>query len=123
MRAQITALACTLPKESGESLSWWSATALAHTAVERGIVSHIAPSTIRTWLRAERIKPWRYHSWQQSTDPRFLAKATAVLTLYDSGSSSPVRVGVRTVSGGFRGRVNRGLRGGFAEGEYQPRHL
>lgn len=82
VRAQITALACTLPRESGKPLSRWSSAALANVAVERRIVSHIAPSTVRAWLRAERMKPWRYHSWQKSTDPRFLEKATVVLNLY-----------------------------------------
>jgi len=83
VRAQITALACTLPHEFGKPLSRWSSAALAQTAVQRRIVSRISPSTIRTWLRAERIKPWRYHSWQKSTDPRFLEKAAVVLTLYE----------------------------------------
>jgi hypothetical protein len=27
-------------------------------------------------------KPWRYHSWQHSTDPQFIEKATPVLDLY-----------------------------------------
>jgi hypothetical protein len=83
VRAQITALACTLPHESGRPLSRWSAAELAHTAKARGIVSTISSSTIRHWLRVERIKPWQHHSWQKSTDPRFLEKATVVLTLYE----------------------------------------
>ncbi len=28
------------------------------------------------------IKPWRYHSWQHSTDPQFVEKALPVLDLY-----------------------------------------
>ncbi|MGH7966414.1 MAG: transposase [Candidatus Binatia bacterium] len=34
------------------------------------------------WWRADKIKPWRYHSWQHSTDPQFVEKATPVLDLY-----------------------------------------
>lgn len=83
MRAQLTALACTLPKESGRPLSRWSAAELARTAQARGIVSRISSSTIRTWLREDRIKPWQHHTWQRSTDPRFLEKATVVLNLYE----------------------------------------
>jgi hypothetical protein len=51
-------------------------------AIEQQIVSTIAPSTIRTWLRHDKIKPWRYHSWQHSTDPQFVEKAVPVLDLY-----------------------------------------
>ena len=51
------------------------------------MVEHIAPGTIRTWLRADKIKPWRYHSWQHSTDPQFIEKATPVLDLYAQASA------------------------------------
>lgn len=81
-RAQITALACTLPTESGRPLSRWSSSELAKEAIHRGIVLSIASSTIRDWLRAERIKPWQHHSWQKPTDPEFLKKATVALNLY-----------------------------------------
>lgn len=43
----------------------------------------ISASTIRRWLREEKIKPWRYHSWQKSTDPQFVEKAGPVLDLYE----------------------------------------
>lgn len=82
-RAQITALACTLPVESGRPLSRWSSADLAGEAVQRGVVSGIAASTIRNWLREEQIKPWQRHAWQKSTDPEFLKKATVVLNLYE----------------------------------------
>ncbi len=82
-RAQITALACTLPVESGRPLSRWSSSELAKEAIQRGIASDIAPSTIRDWLRQEKIKPWQRHAWQKSTDPEFLTKATVVLNLYE----------------------------------------
>lgn len=81
-RAQITALACTLPVESGRPLSRWSSSELVKEAVRRGIVSSIAASTVRDWLRADKIKPWQRHSWQKSTDPEFLKKATVALNLY-----------------------------------------
>jgi len=81
-RAQITALACSAPREYGKPWRRWSGEKLAQVAVEQQIVTRIAPGTIRTWLRQEKIKPWRYHSWQHSTDPQFVDKAAPVLDLY-----------------------------------------
>lgn len=83
VRAQIVALACTKPTEHGHVWKRWSGEKLATVARERGIVSTISPSTIRRWLREDKIKPWRYHSWQKSTDPQFVEKAAPVLDLYE----------------------------------------
>lgn len=83
VRAQIVALACTKPKEQGKVWKRWSGEKLAQVAIEQGIVPAISPSTIRRWLRQDQLKPWRYHSWQQSTDPQFVAKAGPVLDLYE----------------------------------------
>jgi hypothetical protein len=82
-RAQITALACSAPRAHGKPWPRWSGEKLAQVAVEQQIVAHIAPGTIRAWLRADKIKPWRYHSWQRSTDPHFVDKASPVLDLYE----------------------------------------
>jgi len=82
-RAQLTALACTLPRDFGKPLSRWSATELARVARQQHIVKRISPATVQRWLRAERIKPWQYRSWQQSPDPRFLEKALPILRLYE----------------------------------------
>jgi len=79
----VTALACTLPRDSGKPLSRWSASELARVVIQRGIVRSISGSTIKRWLKADRIKPWQYHSWQRPTDPRFLEKAIPILTLYE----------------------------------------
>ncbi|MBI4608059.1 MAG: IS630 family transposase [Candidatus Rokubacteria bacterium] len=83
----MTALACTLPRQSKKPLSRWSSTELAQVAKAQGIVKSISPSTIKSWLRAEQIKPWQYHSWQKPTDPRFLEKAIPVLDLYAQAQS------------------------------------
>jgi transposase len=82
-RAQITALACSAPREYGKAWRRWSGEKLAQVAVEQQIVPRISPGTIRTWLRQDKIKPWRYHSWQHSTDPQFVDKAVPVLDLYE----------------------------------------
>jgi len=83
VRAQITALACTLPKAWGKPFSRWSCQALAELAKAKHIVSRISASTIGRWLRADHIKPWQFRSWQKSTDPRFLEKAIPILRLYE----------------------------------------
>lgn len=82
-RAQLTALACTLPRDSKLPLARWSAARLAQAAQQQGIVKKISAATVRRWLGAERIKPWQYRSWQQSHDPRFLEKALPILALYE----------------------------------------
>jgi len=81
-RAQVVALACSAPRQHGKAWQRWSGEKLARVACEQRIVEHISPGTLRTWLRADKIKPWRYHSWQHSTDPQFVEKATPVLELY-----------------------------------------
>ncbi len=81
-RAQVVALACSAPRQYGKAWIRWSGEKLAQVAVEQHMVEHLSPSTVRRWLRADKIKPWRYHSWQHSTDPQFVEKATPVLDLY-----------------------------------------
>jgi transposase len=81
-RTQIVALACSAPHQYGKVWARWSGEKLAQVAVEQGIVGTISPGTIRRWLRTDKIKPWRYHSWQHSTDPQFVKKAVPVLDLY-----------------------------------------
>ncbi len=80
-RAQVVALACSAPRPYGKPWQRWSGEKLARVAVEQQIVAGIAPGTIRSWLRADKIKPWRHHSWQHSTDPQFVEKALPVLGL------------------------------------------
>jgi len=82
-RAQIIALACSAPRTHGKPWPRWSGEKLAQVAIEQHIVTHIAPGTIRPWLRQAKIKPWRSHSWQRSTDPQFVDKASPVLDLYE----------------------------------------
>jgi hypothetical protein len=80
-RAQITALACSSPRAHGKAWPRWSGEKLAAVAVEQQMVTSISPGTIRAWRRRDKIKPWRYHSWQHSTDPQFVDKAVPVLDL------------------------------------------
>src|SRR5262249_53204727 len=54
-------------------------------------VAPVSPSTIRRWLRQDKIKPWRYHAWQHSTDPHFVEKAAPVGELYEAASRLATR--------------------------------
>lgn len=80
--AGIKALACEPPEQRQVPLSRWSSAELAGQAVREGLVPAISSSTVRRWLRADAIKPWRYRSWIFPRDPDFAAKAARVLDLY-----------------------------------------
>jgi transposase len=80
--AEIKALACHLPAESGVPLSRWTCPVLGYEAQLRGVVDNISASTIRRLLANDTLKPWQYRSWISIRDPDFAAKATRVLDLY-----------------------------------------
>jgi len=80
--AQVKAVACTPPKDSGLPLSKWSCPELAQQAVTVGICEKMSSSTVRRWLSEDALKPWQYQSWIFITDPNFAVKAEKVLDLY-----------------------------------------
>ncbi|MGF7237718.1 MAG: helix-turn-helix domain-containing protein, partial [Frankia sp.] len=80
--AEVTALACQLPAETGTPLSRWSCPELAREAVDRGVAPALSASTVRRWLAQASIKPWQYRSWIFVRDPEFRPKAARVLGLY-----------------------------------------
>ena len=82
VEAEVKALACALPAETGVPLARWSAAELAAEAVGRGLVDSISASTVGRWLAADAIRPWRHRSWIFPRDPDFAAKAARVLDLY-----------------------------------------
>lgn len=80
-RAEVIALACALPAESGVPLSRWSGPDLAREVAARcGIAA--SASTIRRWLTRDALKPWQHRSWISVRDPAFAARAAPVLDLY-----------------------------------------
>ena len=81
--AQVKALACTPPEQSGLPLSRWSVTELASQAVGQGVPDAISPATVARWLAADAIKPWQHRSWIFPRDRDFEAKAARVLDLYE----------------------------------------
>ena len=80
--AEVKALACTLPAETGPPLSRWSSADLATEAIIRGLAETISAATVRRWLAADAIKPWQHRSWIFPRDPDFETKAARVLDLY-----------------------------------------
>jgi transposase len=80
--AEVKALACQLPAESGVPLARWSCPELARAAVERGITVFVSASTVRRWMAEDALKPWQHRSWIFITDPGFRTKAGRVLDLY-----------------------------------------
>ena len=80
-RAEVIALACALPAESGVPLSKWTCSELARELAARCRVAVLA-STIRRWLADDALKPWQHRSWISVRDPQFAAKAAPVLDLY-----------------------------------------
>src|SRR5437588_3559223 len=83
VRAQVTALACSLPKQCQVPLSRWSRAELARRVAQDPSLPPISASTVGRWLKADRIRPWRYHAWQHIHDPHvFLARARPVLEAY-----------------------------------------
>lgn len=88
VRAQVTALACSLPRSHGVPLAHWSRAELARQVEARPSLPAISASTIGRWLAAEQIRPWRYHSWQHIQNPEeFLERARPVLQLYEQAPS------------------------------------
>jgi hypothetical protein len=64
-------------------LARWSNAEIARRLMALGLVMHIASSTVGRWLASEKLRPWRYHSWQHILDPQaFLERAAPVLRLY-----------------------------------------
>jgi transposase len=80
-RAEVIALACALPAESGVPLSRWSGPDLARELVARCQVT-VSASTIGRWLAGDALKPWQHRSWISVRDPQFATKAARVLDLY-----------------------------------------
>jgi transposase len=84
VRAQVTALACSLPHAHGIPLSHWSRAELARQVTATPGLPTISARSIGRWLSAEQIRPWRFHSWQHIQDQEmFLQRARPVLRLYE----------------------------------------
>jgi hypothetical protein len=77
-------VACSLPQQHQVPLARWSRSELARFVRAFPQLSSVSSSTIGRWLKAERIRPWRYHAWQHIQNPQtFLERARPVLQLYE----------------------------------------
>ena len=82
--AEVKALACELPAETGVPLARWSCRGAGRRGGRRAAWwTSISASTVGRWLAADAIRPWRYRSWIFPRDPDFAVKAARVLDLYD----------------------------------------
>jgi len=82
-RAQICALACQLPAQTGVPLAHWTGPELRMELLERGLVNAVSVSSVLRILAENPIKPWQHQSWIFMRDPDFAAKARVVLDLYE----------------------------------------
>ncbi len=82
VRAELVAVAWSKPSAHGQVWQRWAGEKRAQVAVAQGLVSTIAPGTLRRGRRQDKIKPWRSHSWPHSTDPHVVEKAGPVRELY-----------------------------------------
>ncbi len=65
-----------------------------------GVVEHIAESTVGRWLAQERIRPWRFHTWQHILDPQaFLQRARPVLSRYERQGAIQLFAGLSMADG------------------------
>jgi transposase len=80
-RAEVIALACALPAESGVPLARWSGPDLARELAARRQLA-VSASTISRWLAGDALKPWQHRSWISVRDPQFAARAARVLDRY-----------------------------------------
>jgi len=85
VQAQVTATACSLPRTQGVPLARWSRAELARRVAAACPLAQVSVSTVGRWLRQERLRPWRYRSWQHIHDPTtFLERARPILQLYEA---------------------------------------
>jgi hypothetical protein len=83
LRAQATALACSLPCQHGRSLARWSRAELVRYLATQPPLAKLSAGTLGRWLAHERIQPWRYRMWQHIHDPvAFVSRASPVLQAY-----------------------------------------
>ena len=83
-RVGIEQLACCEPSGVGLEMTHWSTRSLAEIAVERGLVSHIAHSTVSLILRDADLQPHRSRYWITPTlNAEFLQRAGRILWLYE----------------------------------------
>jgi transposase len=83
-RVSIEQLACCEPSGVGLEMTHWSTRSLAEIAMKRGLVPHIAHSTVSLLLRDADLQPHRSRYWITPTlNTEFLQRASRILWLYE----------------------------------------
>ena len=83
-RVSIEQLACCEPAGVGLEMTHWSTRSLAKIAMERGLVPHIAHSTVSLILRNADLQPHRSRYWITPTlNAEFLQRAGRILWVYE----------------------------------------
>ena len=83
-RVGIEQLACCTPAGVGLHMTHWSDRSLAQVAVQRGIVPHIAYSTVALILRQATLQPHRSVYWKTPTlNQEFVDRASKILWCYE----------------------------------------
>jgi transposase len=83
-RVSIEQLACCEPSGVGLEMTHWSTRSLAEIAVKRGLVPHIAHSSVSLILRNADLQPHRSRYWITPTlNAEFLQRAGCILWLYE----------------------------------------
>jgi DDE superfamily endonuclease/Homeodomain-like domain len=83
-RVSIEQLACCEPGGVGLEMTHWSTRSLAETAMKRGLVAHIAHSTVSLILRNADLQPHRSRYWITPTlNAEFIQRAGCILWLYE----------------------------------------
>lgn len=83
-RVSIEQLACCEPGGVGLEMTHWSTRSLAKIAMKRGLVPHIAHSTVSLILRHADLQPHRSRYWITPTlNVEFLQRAGRILWLYE----------------------------------------
>ena len=84
---QAIAMACSMPKEKGVTLSRWSLAEIIKCMLVVQISTAISTSTLWRWMKADKLKPWRFHNWQHILDrQKFLERARPVLEVYEKAA-------------------------------------
>jgi hypothetical protein len=83
-RVEIEQLACCEPAGIGLEMTHWSTRTLARVAVARGIVPHLAHSTVSLLLRRADLHPHRWRYWKTPVlNAEFRQRAARVLWCYE----------------------------------------
>jgi len=83
---QVKAIACELPKESGQPLSRYSRQDLVREVTRRGIVAKISGRTIWRWLDEDAIRPGSIAVGSFRAIPTFKPKPNGYwISIKDSG--------------------------------------